>query len=54
VLHEHPDRWPDFRQAMRADRQRERAPGSVQADAETLDLARQWDEQDRQAKKAST
>lgn len=53
VLQEPPDRWPDFRQTMRADRQRERAPGSVQADAETLDLARQWDEQDRKATKAN-
>jgi hypothetical protein len=52
-LHDPSDRWPDFRQTMRADRQRERAPGSVQADAETLDLARQWDEQDRQATKAT-
>jgi hypothetical protein len=49
-LQSHPDQWPDFRQTMRADRQRERAPGAIQADAETLNLARQWDEQDRKAK----
>ena len=52
-LQDHADQWPDFRLAMRASRQRERVPGSVQADAETLDLARQWDEQDRQAGKAT-
>jgi hypothetical protein len=50
-LQDHPDQWPDFRQAMKADRRQERAPGAVQADAETLDLARQWDAQDRQGAK---
>lgn len=48
-LQDHPDQWPDFRQAVRASLRRDRAPGAVQADAETMDLARQWDAQDRAA-----